>query len=68
MVQKRSCSTKGNRIFYDMVNIRAMITQNFNTLTKYKTLFENVITILPITYQNKTEVSQKNRNTLVYLL
>ena len=34
--------------------------------TIYETLFENVITILPIAYQNKTKML-KNRKSLVYL-
>ena len=57
MIQKRwwSLSTKINRPFYDMVKIRVIVIQNVNICNIYETLFENVITILPITYQNKTK-------------
>ena len=43
MIKKRSCSlsTKDNRHFYDMVKM-------FIVFTIYETLFENVVTILPI--------------------
>ena len=33
----------------------------------YETLFENVITVLPITPQNKTTMPGKNRKCLFYL-
>ena len=32
-----------------------------------ETLFENIIKILPRTYQNKTKMPGKNRKCLVYL-
>ena len=58
MIQKRSCSlsTKINKPFHDMVKIRVIITKSFNTFTIYETLFENVITISPMTYQKKTKM------------
>ena len=34
--------------------------------TIYETLLENIITILPRTYQNKTKMPGKNRKCLVY--
>ena len=33
----------------------------------YETLFENVITILPITYQKQTKMPGENKKCLVYL-
>ena len=33
----------------------------------YETLFKNVVTILPITYQFKIKMPEKNRKYLVYL-
>ena len=42
--------------------------ENVYIFTKYETVFENVKTILPVTYQNKTKMPQKIRNCLVYLL
>ena len=33
----------------------------------FETLLENIITVLPITYQNKTKMPGKNTNSLVYL-
>ena len=33
----------------------------------HETLFENVITVLPITYQNKTKMPGKNRECQAYL-
>ena len=61
MFQKWPCSlsTNVNRTFYDMVKIRVIIIQNVNIVTIYETLFENAIIILPITYQNKTEMPGK---------
>ena len=69
MIQKMSYSlnTKVNRPFYDMVKIRVIIIWSDNIFTKYETLFENGITILPITHQNKTKMPGKNRMCLVYL-
>ena len=34
---------------------------NANIFNIYETLFENIITILPKTYQNKTKMPGKNR-------
>ena len=62
----RSLSTKVNRHFYDMVKIRVIIIQNINIFTIYGNLLENIITILSITYQNKTRMPQKNTKYLVY--
>ena len=60
MIQKVSClSTKINRPFYHMVKIRVIIVQNVNIFIIYGALFENVITISPITYQNKTKMPGK---------
>ena len=62
MIQTGSCSlsTKVNRPFYDIVKVLVVIISNVNIFfTTYETLFENVTTILPITYQNKTEMSGK---------
>ena len=61
MIQKRSCSlsTKVNRCFYDMVKTRVTVIQNVNIFTICETLFENIITILPITYQHKTKIPGK---------
>ena len=58
MIQKRTCSlsTQANRPFYDMVQIRVIIKKNVNIFTIYETLFENVITILPLAYQIKTKI------------
>ena len=77
MIQKRSCSlsTKVNRPFYDMIKIHVIIIQSFNIFNIYQefnpciceTLFGNVITILPIIYQNKTKIPGKNKKCLVYL-
>ena len=69
MIEKRSCglSTKVDRFFYDMVKIRVIIILNINIFTKYETLFKNIITILPITYQNKIKMPGKSRKCLVYL-
>ena len=69
MIQKRSCSlsTKDNISFYDMVKICVIIIENVTFFTIYETLFENVITILRITYQNKTKMPGKNRKSLAYL-
>ena len=51
-----------------MVKICVIIIQNANTFTIYETLFENVITISPITYQNKTKMpGKKTRKYLDYL-
>ena len=68
MVQKMSysLSTKVNRPVYDMVKIRVIIIWSVNIFTKYET-FENGITILPITHQNKTKMRGKNWMCLVYL-
>ena len=68
MIQKRSCSvsTKVNRPFYDVVKICVIVMKNVDILTIHET-FENVITILPITYQSKTKISRKIRKCLVYL-
>lgn len=35
--------------------------------TTYETLFENVTTILPTTYQSKTKIPGEKRKCLVYL-
>ena len=53
MIQKRLCSlsNKVNRPFYGMVKILIIVIWNANIFTVYET-FENVRTILPITYQN----------------
>ena len=61
MIQKRTCSlsTQANRPFYDMVKIRVIIKKNVNIFTIYETLFENVITILQITYQNNPKMPGK---------
>ena len=61
MTQNRSCSlsSKVNRPFYDMVKILVIIISNVNIFTIYKALFENVATILPIIYQNKTKMPGK---------
>ena len=69
MIQKRSCSlnTKVNRPFYDMVRIRIILMKNVNIFIIYETSFENLITILLITYQNKTKMPGKNRTCLVNL-
>ena len=66
MNQKRSCrlNSKVDRPFYDLVKIRVVIIYNVNIFTIYET-FENVIKILPITYQNKTKMPGKNRNCLI---
>ena len=68
MIQKRSCSvsTKVNRPFYDVVKICVIVMKNVDILTIHET-FENVITILLITYQSKTKISGKIRKCLVYL-
>ena len=61
-MQAGSCSlsTKVNRPFYDIVKVLVVIIPNVNIFfTTYETLFENVTTILPIIYQNKTEMSGK---------
>ena len=42
-----------------MVKIRVIIVQNVNIFIIYGALFENVITISPITYQNKTKMPGK---------
>ena len=42
-----------------MVKIRVVIIQNVNIFAIYEILFENVITILPTTYQNKTKMPEK---------
>ena len=60
-----SFTTKDSRPFYDMVKICFITIKNVNIFTIYETLFEKVITILPITYQN--EMPGKNRKGLVYL-
>ena len=67
MIQKRSRSlrTKVNKPLYDIVKVRVIIIQKVDIFAMYETLFENVITILPITYQNKTKMPGKNRNCLV---
>ena len=67
MIQKksRSLSTKVNRPFYDMSKIRVMIILNVDIFVIYEILLENVITILPITYQNKSKLPRKNRKCLV---
>ena len=64
MIQKRSyiLSTKINIYFYDIVKIRVIIIQNVNIFTIYQTLFQNVISILPIIYQNKTKMYEQNKN------
>ena len=66
MIQKksRSLSTKVNRPFYDMSKIRVMIILNVDIFVIYEILLENVITILPITYQNKSKMPGKNRKCL----
>ena len=56
-----------NRPFYDMVKICVIIITNVNVFTKCETLIENVIRILPITYQIKTKIPGKNRKYFVYL-
>ena len=67
-MRSHSLSIKVNRPFYDMVKIFCVIIiQNVNVITIYETLFENVITILPATYQNKIKMPRKNRMCLVYL-
>ena len=43
-----------------MVKIRFMIIYNINTFTVHKTLFQNVINVLPIIYQNETRIPGKN--------
>ena len=65
MIQQRSCngSTKVHRPFNDMKKIRVIIVLNVHTFTIYETLFKNIITILPTTYQNKTKIPGKNRKT-----
>ena len=69
MIQKRSyiSSTKDNIPFYDMVKIRVITIENVTFFTIHETLFKNVITILPISYQNKTKMPGQNRKCLVYL-
>ena len=69
MIQKRSCClrTKVNRRFYGMGKICVIIIENINIFTIYERLFENVMTILSITYQDKTKMPGKNRKCLVYL-
>ena len=42
-----------------MVKIRVIIIQNVNDFTLYEISFENVITIMPIAYQNKTKMPRK---------
>ena len=66
---KRSCSlsTKVNRSLCDMVKIRIIIIQNVNIFTIYETLFENVMTILLVTYLNKTKIPGQNRKWVIYL-
>ena len=66
MIQKILCtlSTQANGRFYDMVkgrviNIYKML--NVNIFNMQETLFENIITILPKTHQNKTKMPGKNR-------
>ena len=51
-----------------MVKIPAIIIENVNIFTIYETLFKNVITILPTTYQNKTKMPGKKRKCLVFLI
>ena len=53
---------------YNMIKISVIIIQNVNIFHIYETLYENVITILPITYQNKTKMPRKNWKYMVYLL
>ena len=67
MIQKRfsSLSTKVKKAFYGMVKVRVIIMQNANIFTTYEALFENVLTILPITFRNKTP--GKSRKCLVNL-
>ena len=69
MIQKRSrsLSTKDKRPIDDKVKIRVLIIWNVNIFTIYENLFENVITVLPITYQNKTKMPGTNRTCLNYL-
>ena len=50
-----------------MVKIRIIISENINIFTVYKTLFENVITILPISHQNKSKMPGKYRKCLVFI-
>ena len=45
-----------------MVKIRVIIIENVNVLTMYETLFEKVITTLPITYQKKLKCLEKIGN------
>ena len=52
-------NNKVNRHFYDMVKICIIIIWNVNIFTIYDTSFENVMRILPTTYQNKTKMPGK---------
>ena len=64
MSQKRSCIF---RHFYDMVKILVITYKMLMFLPIFETLFKNVITILPTTYQNNTKIPGKDRKCLVYL-
>ena len=59
---ERSCSLRTN--VYEMVKIRVIIIQNVNVFAIYGTVFQGVLKILPITYQNKTKMPGKNKKCL----
>ena len=63
MIHKRLCnlSTKVYRTFDGIVKIPVTIMKNVNIFTIYETLFENVITILSISYKNKTKIHGKRK-------
>ena len=67
MIDKRSCnlSTKVYRPFYGIVKIPVTIMKNVNIFTIYETLFENVITIVSISYKNKTKIHGKKVSALL---
>ena len=69
VIQNRSWSlrTKVNRPFYGMGKICVIVIENVNIFTIYERLFENVMTILSITYEDKTKMPGKDRKCLVYL-
>ena len=52
----------------NMVNIRVIIIWNVNIFTIYETLFQNVINVSPIIYQNKTKIPGEICKCLVYQL
>ena len=65
MIQKISWSLSTN--IYDMVKVLAIFIEIATVFAIYETIFENTLTTLPITYQNKTKINGKNRKSLICL-